>query len=217
MPRVSTKIACRASISTNRKFRAVHFRLTNYILDKGTVLTTVYLCDRLFPHAELYIQIPMTLKYTSEFAEKFIELKTQGLSDLEVAREFAIDVRTLYRWRSDPNKPEFQEAWEIGGQREEAWWENLGRRGTAGEVKGFVPVSYIYSMKARFGGKWLQDGKHNTLAITTKHENMSDKELNAQIKRMLDKELVINTVPLSGTTVPSNEYGLLEVDNDRLK
>lgn len=137
----------------------------------------------------------MTLKYTPEFADQFIELKTQGLSDLEVASHFNVDARTLYRWRKDLTKPEFIEAWEIGSQREEAWWERLGRLGTAGEVKGFVPVSYIYSMKARFGGKWLQDGKHNTLAITTKHENMSDKELNAQIKRMLDKEVVINHVP----------------------
>ena len=155
------------------------------------------------------------VKYSPDLCEKFIELKTQGLSDLEVAAHFNLDVRTLYRWAKDERKPEFIEAWEIGSQRAEAWWEGLGRRGTAGEVKGFVPVSYIYNMKARFGGKWLQDGKHNTLAITTKHENMSDKELNAHIKRILDKELVVNE-QLLPTKLLEQEFELVEV-NDQSK
>lgn len=147
--------------------------------------------------------------------DNFILLSEEGLSNNQIAARWGINVKTIQRWAADDNKPEFQQAYEIGQQREEAVWEQLGYDIASGKCKG-NGIVYIYSMKARFGGKWLNDGKHNTLSITTKQENMSDKELNAHIKRLLDKEIVINAEPLK-TTIPELiplEYGLQDITND---
>lgn len=133
--------------------------------------------------------------YTPELAEKFIELKTQGLSTLEVAAIFNVARKTIYQWKDDPKKPEFIKAWEIGRDREEAYWERMGREGTQGMFPKFNAVSYIYNMKTRFGGHWKDDGKHNTLSIDAKYENLSEKELNKLIQEKLDKQHIINVLP----------------------
>ncbi len=103
------------------------------------------------------------------------------------------------------------EAYQLGQQREEAIWERLGWQLANGEVKG-NGIVYIYSMKARFGGKWLNDGKHNTLEITTKHQNMSDEELNKTIKSYLTKEVPLELEQQSKNIIDleSSEFSQLE-------
>lgn len=119
----------------------------------------------------------------------FVKLSSEGLSNLQIAAKWGMNVKTIQRWAKDLSKPEFMEAFEVGQQREEAAWEGLGWEIANGKLKGNGLV-FIYNMKCRFGGKWLQDGKHNKLEITTKHQNMTDEELNKIIKFHIAKEPV---------------------------
>jgi hypothetical protein len=123
-------------------------------------------------------------KYRPEMIDIMLDLKGQGQSDIEVAVALGINAITMVRWADDATKPEWQEAWALGKQRCEAWWERLGRLICLGEIKS-SPVSYIFNMKCRFGGKWLEDGTRNKLEVTNKTHNMSDKELNQRIKGLL--------------------------------
>jgi hypothetical protein len=55
----------------------------------------------------------------------YIELSTQGLSDVEIASAFNISMKTLKRWTE--KYLSFNEAYEIGKAHYEAFWLNLMR------------------------------------------------------------------------------------------
>lgn len=119
---------------------------------------------------------------------------TTGMSLTEVAAQWKMSPRTLHRWTQD--YPEFGEAKELAVSYSEAWWERYGRLGTFGLLPGGAKMnatSYIYTMKCRFKGQWLEDGTTNRLEITNKHTNMSDKELN----RLIEAKLNHNTINIT--------------------
>lgn len=132
-------------------------------------------------------------KYLPEYGERLYQIMSQGKSTLQVAVEFGINKDTIYAWRD--RHPEFAE-WLLKGQEAyEAWWTELGRLGTSGALAGkFNPVSYIYSMKARFGGKWLEDGRHDKLEISAVNR-YSDKELKEKIQNKLEQMGHIINIP----------------------
>lgn len=140
--------------------------------------------------------------------DSFIHLSKQGLSTMQIAKEWGISPRTIHLWAKDEKKPEFIEAYKLGNEYEEAHWEGIGWGLANGTIKG-NGIVYIYSMKARFGGKWLNDGKHNTLEITTKHQNMSDEELNRMIKGYLTPIEKDITPPLIDLT--SEQFEQVEI------
>ena len=56
---------------------------------------------------------------------QFIQLSTEGLSEVEIAAEFGVSVNTLKKW-SEKYK-EFNTAWEIGQACHESWWLRQGK------------------------------------------------------------------------------------------
>ena len=55
----------------------------------------------------------------------FVEMSSQGLSDVEIAAEFKVGLSTLRGW-SEKYK-EFAQAWEIGKACHESWWLSRGK------------------------------------------------------------------------------------------
>ena len=128
--------------------------------------------------------------YDPKMCERLCLLMKSGCSVTEVAADLGVNKRTLYAWAKDPRKPDFTEAMELGKQLSEAWWCTQGRLGTVGALAKFNAVSWIYTMKCRFGGKWLHDN-HQKLQVS-RMETLSDADLDAAIEELVQVNLKKN-------------------------
>lgn len=132
-------------------------------------------------------------KYKPEYGPQLLEFMAQGKSVLQFAASIGVHKDSIYEWKN--RHPEFTPYFELAIEAYEAWWTELGRLGTSGALAGkFNPVSYIYSMKARFGGKWLEDGRHDKLEISAVNR-YSDKELKEKIQNKLEQMGHIVNIP----------------------
>lgn len=96
------------------------------------------------------------VKYEKQICKELIAAMRDGDTMAEVAANLGVSIRSLYRWASDPKKPEFKEAMELGNTLAEAYWVKLGRKGMMGEIKGWNQVSWLFYMKCRFQWKETQ-------------------------------------------------------------
>jgi hypothetical protein len=67
------------------------------------------------------------IKYTPELAERFYRECCSGKSNKEIAAEMLVRAEIFNDWANDPDKPEFRDAYELGKQAQEAFWEQQGR------------------------------------------------------------------------------------------
>lgn len=63
------------------------------------------------------------------------------------------------------------------------FWEEIGIEGTVGRIKGFNPKSWEFNIKNRFPEEW-QDKQTVDHSGNLNLSNMSDEQLDAQIKAM---------------------------------
>ena len=130
--------------------------------------------------------MPKTV-YDPKMCDRLLLLMKSGCSITEVAADLGVHRKTLHAWAKDPKKPEFEEAMELGRQLSEAWWCAQGRLGTIGALAKFNANSWIYTMKCRFGGEWLQDN-HQKLQVS-RMNNLSDADLDAAIEELVQVNL----------------------------
>lgn len=84
--------------------------------------------------------------------EQIIEAMASGLSKEASAAKVGISEDCFYRWIRE--NAEFKGAVKEGTRRNLLFWEDLGRRGVAGEIQGFNAVTWIFNMKNRFRENW---------------------------------------------------------------
>lgn len=131
--------------------------------------------------------------YKPEYGPQILECMAEGKSVQQFAVSIGVLKDTIYDWRD--RHEEFAPYLKRAQEAYEAWWTELGRKGTSGQLEGkFNPVSYIYSMKARFGGQWLEDGRHDKLEISAVNR-YSDKELKEKIQLKLEQMGHTMTLP----------------------
>lgn len=126
-------------------------------------------------------------KYLPEYCQLVISMGGNGMAISQVAAEIGVRRATIYNWQKQ--YPEFADACELHQELSEAWWTELGRQISLGNVKS-PPVSYIYNMKVRFGKQWKDDGTTNKLEVTTKYQNSSDEELTKMIRHKLASKVL---------------------------
>lgn len=100
-------------------------------------------------------------KYTPDLAERFYRECCLGKSKREIAAEMLIYVDTFDEWARDPDKPEFAEAFKLGEQAREAYWESLGRVNI--DNPRFKESLYKFITGVRFG--WSEKSE-----VTTKSD-----------------------------------------------
>ena len=88
-------------------------------------------------------------KYKPEYCQALIEHMSQGYSFESFAAVPRVDRDTVYEWVN--KHPEFSDAKKLGTSLGLKFWENLGLKAVHGEIPGFIPAVYIFSMKNRFG------------------------------------------------------------------
>lgn len=107
-------------------------------------------------------------KYKEEMGEVVIDMMSQGCGVMEVCAELKITKDTFYRWAKE--KEAFSDAFKIGRQLCQAWWERQGRINL--KDKTFNHVLWFFNMKNRFYNDWNDKRDIN---VTGKVESKSDK------------------------------------------
>lgn len=97
---------------------------------------------------------PPTCTYYPEYCDKLCELMAEGLTYAEVAKELKTSLVTMRNWTK--SFPEFAEAWQMGLDLAEAYYQRMARehlvmdRVPNGPITTFDTRNFIFIMKSRF-------------------------------------------------------------------
>ena len=87
-----------------------------------------------------------------------------------------ISPAVLYRWLQ--KYPDFREARNIGEGMSKAWWINLARGASLGQIKNFNTGAWIFTMKNMFGWRDKVETRHQH-----EHKEITEVVHQVQIKR----------------------------------
>lgn len=117
-------------------------------------------------------------KYTPDLAERFYRECCLGKSKKEIAAEMLIYADTFDEWARDPDKPEFKEAYELGKQAQEAFWETQGRINL--DNPRFKESLYKFITGVRFN--WSEKSEQT---VNNSNLQVSENELDQLIKEKM--------------------------------
>ena len=112
-------------------------------------------------------------KYRPEFCDKAVMILENGKSLAAVCAALDISRTTLYEWRD--SNPDFSEAIERGLQKCQAYWEEMGHDGAAGDNENFCATPWIFTMKNRFRDDYAEDKADNKTVSDSIVEKLIDK------------------------------------------
>ncbi len=87
-------------------------------------------------------------KYKKEYCDQLPDMFASGESVVEVCVKLKISRAAFYEWCK--KYPDFGKAAELGKDKSEAWWTNIGRVATVGKLPGFQSAAWVFTMKNRF-------------------------------------------------------------------
>lgn len=91
-------------------------------------------------------------KYRPEMCDTLAGMGSDGEGMAEAYVALKISPDTFHRWVKEI--PEFSEAVKAYRARSQAWWEEMGRKGTFGLTEGFNGTGFVFNMKNRFPDDW---------------------------------------------------------------
>lgn len=113
-------------------------------------------------------------KYRPEYCEEIVEWMAKGKSLTSFAVKIKVTRETVYEWGRV--HPEFSDALEKARSSRLSHFEDIGYAGMMGEIKGFNPTVWIFSMKAYFGVREDEhDDKKQPINITVNMDKDADK------------------------------------------
>lgn len=115
----------------------------------------------------------ITKKWADGVAKDLPEMFKNGESHAEVCATLRISKNSFYK--ACDISPDFKEAYEMGTLLSEAWWQKLGRAGSAGQVK-IQPITWKFNMQNRFGWAEKMDQTQNVSATVNNTFNKEDYE-----------------------------------------
>lgn len=94
-------------------------------------------------------------EFKQEYCQQIVDLMGEGKSKEKACIEMGIGRTTFYRYQE--NFPEFAEAVKEGEFANKAWWTELGRNASIGQVADFNATAWIFNMKNQHGWRDKQD------------------------------------------------------------
>ena len=91
------------------------------------------------------------VKYKPEYCDMLIDFMSKGYSVEAFCGHINTTFETMYRWLKHPDYGEFRQAKKIGEGKQREFWEQAGRLGLMGKIKGFNTSVWIFNMKNRYG------------------------------------------------------------------
>lgn len=125
-------------------------------------------------------------EYKSEYAKLLVTYLAQGMLDCEIYDTLDICKNTFTRWRKE--YPEFEEAYEQGLPKCEAWWvRKMKEKWLNGDDKGFKYCSLIMKSKFNYNESQINGVTNNTQINIQGNMNVLDsKSTNELISAVQD-------------------------------
>lgn len=146
-------------------------------------------------------------KYKEDFPDKLIEHMEFGLSFESFAAKCSVSVQSLYDWVGKYD--EFAKAKAIGEAKSLLWWEQAMRSGMMGQIKGFLPVVGIFTMKCRFRKFGYQDEPQDSAPKDQTNEAKNLLVLLRQTVQDTQCQQISHTVSPSPLSKSLSQSGLL--------
>lgn len=105
----------------------------------------------------MYTKFGRPSKYKAKYCKVAYDLLSKGYSKEAVAGQIGISKQCFYEWVQ--KHKDFGDAVQRGESASQFYWEDLGMRGTLGQIKGFNASSWMFNMKNRFG--WAEKSDQN--------------------------------------------------------
>ena len=115
-------------------------------------------------------------EYYDEHCEKVLNHMAGGFSFESFAGLIGVDRSTIYRWLDE--QPAFKDAKKAGTEKSRLYWENIGVKGSAGQMPGWNPTGWIYNVKNRFPNEWndRKEAEKSPLEIRSIHIQLPGQE-----------------------------------------
>lgn len=125
-------------------------------------------------------------KYTKDVCEKIIEAAGQGahIPGMMVAAGIA-SKETWYNWIE--RHPEFKEAVERAKVISQAVYEQIGFKGTTGQIKGFNATSWAMIMNNKFGDEYKRNDTGGHTEVTINQLNLSPDQVEQKIQQKMER------------------------------
>lgn len=124
----------------------------------------------------------ITKEWADEKAIKLASMFKNGESLAEVCAKLMVAKNSFYK--ACDISDDFAEAYEMGLLLSEAWWQKLGRAGSAGQVK-IQPLTWKFNMQNKFGWSEKVDQNQN---VNAKVNNTFSKEEYENAEKELSDE-----------------------------
>lgn len=142
-------------------------------------------------------------KYSPEMCQIIIDIGKRGdhITSMRAALG-GISKQTWYDWQE--KYPEFKDAVEQARLFSQEWWEQAGKNGTVGLLKGFKPNSYAYIMGNKFPDEYKQAGNTTEVTVHNNTLNLTSDQITQKIAQKLEKFKSLGIV-IDGIEAESDE------------
>lgn len=130
-------------------------------------------------------------KYKRKFCQIAYDLLSKGYSKEALAGNLGVSKQCLYEWVQTYD--DFGDAVERGVSASQFFWEDLGMRGTQGQVKGFNATAWMFNMKNRFGWAEKTDSAISHGLITFVETSYIDTAERLRLENQTSKDSKFNS------------------------
>ncbi len=125
-------------------------------------------------------------KYSPDCCTKILKIAEQGGHIPAMMREIGIKSKdTWYRWQKD--YPEFRDAVEQAEIVSQAFYEEMGLRGTLGQIPNFNASTYALIMNNKFNKDYKRNPSATEVNITNNTLNLTTEQLDDKIAQAMEK------------------------------
>ena len=112
-------------------------------------------------------------KYKNEYAQMAADILGRGKSKAAVCAALNITRPTFYDWCAVHS--EFNDAVQMGMEKCQSYWEDVGEDGIKGNYEKFGASPWIFTMKNRFREDYKEDKQDDPSIATSIVEKLIDK------------------------------------------
>lgn len=142
-------------------------------------------------------------KYRPEYCEKLVEHMREGGSLVAFSRVVNADEKSIRNWLK--RYAEFHDAYELGKSLWQGWWEEVGRAGILGKVKGFNANAWCFMMRCRMG--WIDKQR-------IEHEISKNITIDKKDYSCLSDDDLIKLAEINRKLIESKQTIEVETSND---
>lgn len=126
--------------------------------------------------------------YKPEYCIEVIRMGQEGKSPAQMAAALGVCKETVFNWSKNAKHPEFKVSFDIAQTCSQAYWEDIGIKGTKGILNKFNVAAWIFNMKNRFRDDYKESSEQK-VDINNSVKSMSDEDIEETIKVLVARKM----------------------------